>query len=212
MNIVSRRLSFCIVLAATFFAVGCTHSYRVPDVSLQNQGAEYAVDKKIDLAINLCLTEELNAAKWEKHSMGDTFVIPIGAQLAKNASDLSEILFKHVVVVNTPLPNGTRPADAVLTPRVVAIERSMGATAFGESIFTVVLEWKLEDAQGNPIWIDSIKGEGRANTGNVFTHKSNAEKQSEMLLKDLFGKSLQAIKTSPEISQFVKKKVTALKN
>ena len=164
------------------------------------------MEKKIDLVVNLCLTDEFRATKWEKHSMGDTFVIAIGDQLAKNASELSDILFKDVVVTNTPATGGTRRVDAIVTPRVVAIEKSMGATAFGESIFTVVLEWKLEDAQNNMIWIDSIKGEGRATTGNIFTHKSNAEEQVEMLLKDLFSKSFQAIRASPEISQFGTKK------
>jgi len=206
MAIVIRQLSICVVLAATLLTTGCTNIYRIPDVSLRNQGSEYSVDKKINLAVNLCLTDELKAAKWEKHIMGDTYIIPIGNQLAKNASELSDILFRDVVVTSTPVPVGTRHADAVLTPRVIAIERSYGATAFGESILTIVFEWKLEDSQSNPIWVDSIKGEGRLNVGNYFTHKGNAEEQVEMLLKDLFGKSFQAMKASPEIRQFVARK------
>lgn len=206
MAISMQRLSVYVITACAFLASGCSFNYRIPDVSLRSQCGEYVMEKKIDLVVNLCLTEEFRATKWEKHSMGDTFVIAIGDQLAKNASELSDILFKDVVVTNTPATGGTRRVDAIVTPRVAVIERSTGATAFGESIFTVVLEWKLEDAQNNMIWIDSIMGEGRAATGNVFTHKSNAEKQIEMLLKDLFSKSFQAIRASPEISQFAARK------
>ena len=202
MGISMQRLSVYVITAGAFLASGCSHNYSIPDVSLRNQGGEYVMEKKIDLVVNLCLTDEFRATKWEKHSMGDTFVIDIGDQLAKNVSELSDILFKDVVVTDTPSTGRARRVDAIITPRVVAMERTMGATAFGESIFTVVLEWKLEDDQNNMIWIDSIKGEGRAATGNIFTHKSNAEKQVEMLLKDLFSKSFQAIRASPEISQF----------
>jgi hypothetical protein len=203
MVITSRKFFAALVFATALFATGCTHVYTVPDVSLKSQGSDYIVDKKIDLAVNLCLSEELRAAKSENHALGDTFIIPIGEPLTKNTSELAEILFRDVVTTNAPVPAGTKKVDAILTPRVAAIERSMGAHAFGESILTVVLEWKLEDTRNNMIWIDSIKGEGRANTGNVFTANSNAKKQAEMLLKDLFGKSFQAMKTSPEISQFV---------
>jgi hypothetical protein len=207
MVIGSRHFVVVFVLVATLFATGCTHIYKVPDVSLKTQGSDYVIDKKIDLAVNLSVTEDFKATKWEKHMMGDTFIIPIGDQLVRNASELSGILFKDVMVDSAPVsPGSTRQVDATLTPRVVGIERALGAHAFAESIFTVVLEWKLEDAQNNVVWADSVKGEGRANTGNIFTHSSNAEKQTEMLLKDLFRKSFQAIRMSPEISQFAARK------
>ena len=55
-----RKVLPSVVLAAALMVTGCTHTYKIPDVSLRNQGGEYAVDKKIDLAVNLCLTEEFN--------------------------------------------------------------------------------------------------------------------------------------------------------
>lgn len=207
MVIVNRHFVIAFVLVATLLVTGCTHIYKVPDVSIKNQGSDYVMDKKIDLAVNLSVTEDFKSTKWEKHMMGDTIIIPIGDQLVRNASELSEILFKDVMVDSAPVsPVGTRQVDTTLTPRVVGIERTLGAHALAESIFTVVLEWKLEDAQSNVVWVDSVKGEGRANTGNIFTQSSNIEKQTEMLLKDLFRKSFQVIRMSPEISQFAARK------
>lgn len=186
-----------------FAAVSCTHNYNVPDVSLKDR---YVVENKIDLRTELRLAKELREAKWEKHAMGDTFRIPLGDQLAKNSVELASALFSRVITTNAEEPIATAGVDAVLTARVVLVERTVGATAFGESVLSVVLEWKLEDLSGNVIWIDSIKGEGRANSGNVFTHNANAEKQIQLLLEDLFTKSFEAIMSSPEIKQFVAKK------
>jgi|GEM_PF-3442365 len=185
-----------------FAVVSCTHNYKVPDVSLRDR---YIVENKIDLRTELRLTKELREAKWEKHSMGDTFRIPLGDQLAKNSVELASTLFSRVITTNEGEPIATAGTDAVLTPRVVLVERTLGATAFGESVLSVVLKWKLEDLSGNVVWIDSIEGEGRARSGNIFTHKANAEKQIQLLLEDLFRKSFEAIKSSPEVKQFVAK-------
>jgi hypothetical protein len=209
MAILIKKLSICVVLMVTFLVAGCASNtiYKVPDVSLKNQGREYIVDTKIDLAVNLWITGDLMSTQWQRISGdGKYFLIPIGNQLAKNSIEVSDLLFKDVVVVNTSSSKGTGQAQAILTPRVVEIERSLGGDAFSESIFIIVLEWKLEDNQGNTIWIDSIKGEGRAEIGNIYNHKKKAAEQIEILLKDLFSKSFQAMKASPEITRFVAKK------
>ncbi|MGA8140936.1 MAG: hypothetical protein WB948_09630 [Desulfobaccales bacterium] len=201
-----RRFQIYFVMAMAFFTWGCTTTFSVPNVTLQSKGSDYIADKKIDLVVNLCLTDALKDAKWEKHSMGDTWVIPIGEQLAKNARETSEIAFQRVLVSSSPVPAESKQVDVYLTPRVAVIERSVGTTGFGESIFTITMEWKMEDLNHNIIWADSITGQGKANTGNIFTYKGYAEKQMEMLLNDLFSKSLTAMRTSPEINNFASRK------
>ena len=200
-----RKVLPSVVLAAALMVTGCTHTYKIPDVSLRNQGGEYAIDKKIDLAVNLCLTEEFKGTRWEKRWMGETFVLPIGNQLVKNTTELAEILFGDVVLTCTPAARTDKQPEAILTPKVVAIERTFGLRTYYESVLTLTLQWKMEDLQKNPIWIDSIKGEGRGESHPIFNEDSNSEAQVGMALKELFGKSLQAIRTSPEIRQFVEK-------
>ena len=199
MNTALKQLSVLVFAIIVLLAAGCTRHISIPDVSLKNQGNKYAVDSKIDLAVNLCLTDEFKTTTLRIGGGGvDTFVFAIGDQLAKNASELSDILFRDVVITGTPVPGGTKQVDAILTPRVAMIERTYGITVFSESVFTIVIEWKMENTQHNIIWMNSIKGEGRAS-------QSKTETQMRMLLEELFGKSLQAMKTSPEISQFVNK-------
>jgi hypothetical protein len=192
--------------AVLLLAAGCTHVYTVPDVSLKAEGGQYVVDKKIDLAVDLCLTDDFKTTKWESHMQGDTFIIPIGQQLTKNVTELSDILFRDVAVTEAPGAPGKRPADVVLTPKVVAIERSNAAFKGGETVLTLVLQWKIEDVRNKLIWIDSIKAEGKTKAGSAFSMGSVAEKQAGLLLKDLCAKSLEAMRSSPEINQFAAKK------
>lgn len=192
-----------LAMTVVFLTSGCAtnFSYTIPDVSLQSQGGEFFIDKKWDLKVNLCLSDELRASKHGN-------AIQIGEQLSKNSKELSELLFESVEVTKTPIKGEGRQIDAILSPSISVIERSLGATALSESIFTIVMEWKLEDVDNNIIWVDSIKGEGRESTGNIFNHKSKMEKQIKKLLKDLFSKSFRSIKESPEIRQFAAQKDT----
>ena len=54
--------------------------------------------------------------------------------------------------------------------------------------------------------LGTIKGEGKENTGNVFTHKSNAKKQIEACITDLFQNSFETMSYSVEMTEFAKKK------
>lgn len=191
-----------------FLLVGCPgkFNYKAPGFSLRHQGTEYTINQKTDLSVNLCINADFRTAKWQKKILGSDFTIFLGDQLAKNASEMTDILFKNVIISRTPIPNAANRVDAILTPKIMAIERTMGATSLGESILLVVLEWRLEDTQGNIIWIDTIKGMGRAPTGNIYNHKRHTESQLRMLLKDLFHKSFQSAKKAVAIRQYVARK------
>lgn len=206
-----NHVEILLTVITTLLLSACTHIDNIPDISLRSPNSIYTVSNKVDLTVNLTLTEELKTVKWEKQvSGGGKFITPIGNQIAKNSAELSEILFKKVLITSSAMnsinPESTNAIEAFLTPRVVAIDKSVGATAFGEAIFTIALEWLLQDTQGNIIWVDTINGEGRSSSGNLFTAKSNSEEQIRMLLSDLFSKSFMAISTSPEISQFATRK------
>ena len=190
-----------VVLFSVLFA-GCTHVYKAP-VNLVKLDQQREI---IPLNVELRLSDELRNAKWEKHSMGDTFVIPLGDALTQNAESVTQHVFSEVAVNQGIKNEATSGVKAILTPKMVLAERTVGATAFGESILSVMLEWKMEDRNGNIIWIDTVKGEGKENSGNIFTYKSNARKQIEECVTDLFQNSFQALSSSVEIIEFAKKK------
>jgi hypothetical protein len=161
----------------------------------------YVGQEKIHLKVGVNITEELLKAKSEYHSMGDTWVIPIGNSIATNASVLARHIFDDVVVMsNGQLPPNESVA-AILTPKVAYINRTVGATSFGKSIVDMKLEWMLSDLKGNTIWVDTIDGQSSGSTG-----WSKSTKVLKKALEDLLLKSEQAISSAPAIQQFAQKK------
>lgn len=185
----------CLVLLVL---TACTHVYEVPTVPV----TEYPATEKVNLVVALRVSDELRTAKWEKHVMGDTFRIPLGETLSQNAEMIARRLFFKVIVTHTAEELANAKVNALLTPKMILAERTAGATAFGESIFTIMLEWTLQDTAGNIVWAETIKGEGHARTGNMFTHKRNAQKQINETIQDLFQRSFHALSASPEIRKF----------
>src|SRR5260221_2031191 len=107
---------------------GCTHMINPS----KQPFAAYPAHEKFPLKIALNITDELRAAKWEKHSMGDTWIIPIGNSIAQNAGVLARQSFIEVVDITNGRQSGNGPVDAMLTPKVAYITRTTGATSFGE--------------------------------------------------------------------------------
>src|SRR5690242_15520618 len=75
---------------------GCTHTYSPPKEPVKG----YATTSKIPLTIELCLSDELRAAKWERSHMGDTWVIPLGGALVQNSEVVAREIFSNIVVTN----------------------------------------------------------------------------------------------------------------
>jgi hypothetical protein len=198
MNNKTFSRTFILVSALSIFLVmGCTHMIPPP----KQPFTAYVGQEKIHLKVGLNITDELLKAKGETHSMGDTWVIPIGGSIATNATVLTRHTFDEVVVMsNGQLPPNETVA-AILTPKVAYVNRTMGATSFGESIVDIKVEWTLSDLNGNTIWVDTINGQSSASTG-----WTSPEKVLKRALEDLLLKSEQAISYSPAIREFAQKR------
>jgi hypothetical protein len=181
---------------ATFLVTGCTHMIRPP----KEPFTAYTGQEKIHLKVGVNLTDELLQAKGETHSMGDTWVIPIGGSIATNACVLARHTFDEVVnMSNSQLPPN-ETVTAILTPKVAYANRTMGATSFGKSIVDIKVEWTLSDLSGNTIWVDTIDGQSSGSTG-----WTSATKVLKRALEDLLTKSQQAISSAPAIRQYAQK-------
>ena len=197
MNNKTFSRTFILVSALSIFLVtGCTHMIPPP----KQPFTAYVGQEKIHLKVGLNITDELLKAKGETHSMGDTWVIPIGGSIATNATVLARHTFDEVVVMsNGQLPPNETVA-AILTPKVAYVNRTMGATSFGESIVDIKVEWTLIDLNGNTVWVDTINGQSSASTG-----WTSPEKVLKRALEDLLLKSEQAIFSAPAIREFAHK-------
>lgn len=196
-NASARVLSAFSVLGALLLS-GCTHNYDIPEtVYSQGGGVEL-----LPLSVDLRIDDAFSNTQWRQEMLGDVFILELGPALARNAENTAREAFSSVTVSNAETGSIADGMDAVLRPRVVLLERSIGATAFGEQVTTLALEWSLMDAGGELIWIETVRGEGRATSGNIFTHRANTREAMDLLLADLFSRSYQAIVSSSEVRQF----------
>ena len=180
-------------LLVTAFLTGCTHMINPPKQAFTG----YTARDKIALKVGLNITDELRKAKWEKHSMGDTWVIPIGKAIVQNAGGLARQTFSDVVDLNDGGSAQTGSVDAILTPKVAYVNRTQGATSFGKSIVAIKLEWNLTDPGGRSIWLETVSGESSGSTG-----WTDPEKILGKALEDVLKKSQEAIASAEAIRQF----------
>lgn len=184
--------TLCIVSFLALLFAGCTFDWDFPMASVN-----YPQENKIDLKVELRLSKELRNAKWER-TIGDTYIIRLGKVLSDNAEGLVRNLFSDVLVTDATQPSKTA-VDAIITPKMVSVERTRPMFIFQQQRTTIMIEWTVKDANGDLIWVDTITGEGKSPMG---LKKKNTENQVKAAVKQLFQKSFQAISQSLEIRKF----------
>lgn len=189
-----QRWTSCIsMVSIAGFLAGCTSVIEPP----KKPFTDYAPQKKIDLTVGVRITEDLKKAKWEK----EPWEIPIGIWVAPNAKRLAEHVFARVVDVDGTVPASGSGVDAILTPRVAFINRTLGATSVGDSLVAVKVEWDLRTLSGQPIWIETTSGEASGSTGWTYP-----ETILEKALSQLQKNTQVAINSSQSIARFASRK------
>ncbi len=186
---ISKLSAILIILILLF---GCTHMQVQP---LHTIG-DYQTPSKYDLKTELYLTEELRNAKYERSAAGDTWIIPLGENLTHNSEVLVRSLFSDVSVTNGEVGQQHKEVDIIITPRLVSVDQSVGVWKWSDNTLTISLEWSINDVNGNSLWIDTVKGNGKNEGGNVFTHTTRTEERVKMALEDLFKRSYEAFSSS----------------
>ncbi len=201
-----------VMIAILFFLTaltGCSSKVQIPDVSLLNQPDRYAADGKMDLNVGLALGglyDDFRANKWEKKMADEKNRTALGEQLAKNAAELSCLLFNPVSAAKDPGLVDQSRQGLFLTPTIVAIETAVPSIRGDELKVMLAMEWKLEDRDKNLLWIDTVKGKANSLADGDF----KLEDFNGSLLNDLFSKSFQALKSSPEIRKYAAQNRSAI--
>lgn len=184
------------VLCLVVGSAACTNTYNFPLESISTHPKQ----EKINLNVELILSEELRNAQFNGRVVFDTVVIPLGEAFTQNAEKVTRELFAGVVVSNRE--NGSAPTgvDAVLIPKMQLAAATLRQGRKGEQVITVMFEWRLKDLDGATIWVKTIRGDGTSE-GHFFQRKVE-EKRVRGLNQDLFQKSFEAISSSPEIRNF----------
>ncbi len=157
--------------------------------------------EKINLKVELRLSEDLRNAKWEMRQGRHILTMPLGENLAANADLLARAAFTEVSVSkNAAGPSGGQ-VDATLVPKMISSARVPQNARHPEYKMAVILEWALKDKANQLIWIDTITGEGKISDLGENAEENTA-KLTEALVRDLFIKSYEAISSSPEIRAY----------
>jgi hypothetical protein len=179
-----------------FTAVGCVLHHPVKTVD------KYPASERINMKVALVLTHELRNAEWQ--NVGTGYILPFGEHLAQNSEVLTRALFSEVAV-HKELPEPTaEDFTAVLIPRMVFVEQSLGIWKWNPSTFTMALEWTLKDQRGTIVWVDTVKGTGSTETGNAFTGRERM--RAGFVIEDVFLKSFDAIRQAQAIRDFAQKR------
>jgi hypothetical protein len=185
-----RRIA---VLALGLLA-GCTSSY-----TFSFAPVEYPPTDRVPLRIDLRLTDDLGAAKYERGP--ESF--SVGEALCQNAEPVARPVFEEVRVTRGPAAGPAAPVEASLTPRVLRIDRNEPMWATSEQTTTASLEWTLVAVpSGRTIWVNSFTGAGKSAKAPGMSRQEGARQQGSALLKDLFGQIHTALISSPEIRAF----------
>ena len=159
--------------------------------------ASYASREKIHLKVAVSTTDELRNFQWKSVSIGPVF--------AESAPILVQQTFSDFVLINSS-SSPANDADAILIPKIVNAAETVGANGSGNSIISLKLEWTLNDAAGNIIWVDTFTGEGKGAAGSIYRAD---------LLKDAYQQVLKrsqtAIWSSRVIREFAVKKYSDVK-
>jgi hypothetical protein len=197
-----KRWSFASLVGWMFLtAAGCVLHHPVKTVD------KYPASERINMKVALVLTEELRNAEWE--NVGTGYILPFGEHLAQNSEVLTRTLFSEVVV-HKELP-GPAAEDfaAVLIPRMMFVEQSLGIWKWNASTITMALEWTLTDQQGTIVWVDTVKGTGSTETGNAFTGRDRMRERAGLVIEDVFRKSFDAISQAQAIRDFAQKRASS---
>ena len=192
-----RSIFFFLILVGTSCLTnGCTVTYNVPIESV-----DFPKINKIDMAVELYLSEELCNSKWEKKKFGDHYILPIGSSLCINSEAVAKALFSKVQTVRNKKIGSSIDADAVLIPNLSVIERDRPSTIFSDQTTTILFTWALNDTKGDPIWLTTIRGEGKGPMGHPLSKDAGRE-QIEMVLNDVFQQSFDEMSASHLIREF----------
>ena len=184
-----NSLILFLMLVLLLLCTGCgTYVLKNPKAPF----AAYADAEKINLKVGLNITDDLRKPEFKKHNLA----IRPGDYLAQNCEILARHVFRQVVNQSSGGAD-LNALDAVLTPKLVYVNRTQGATSFGESITSIKLEWNLTDPAGKLIWLETITGEGRGSTGF-----SDPEKMLRKALEECLLKSQRAIASAEPIRSF----------
>jgi len=181
-----------ILLLFVVINLGCTSTYRIPDVVANNYPDSFVYDAKVGIAI----TQDFKDSKYVQTTGGTEETIYFGSTLVKNTKYMLGRVFKVAQTYSSA--NNRTDFDLIATPKMVWFNHIMDS----EIVATIAVEWEFTDKNNNLVWVETIIGEGHS-PHSPF--KSTVDRRYAMMINDLYTKSYLTISNSPEINNYFSK-------
>jgi hypothetical protein len=140
-------------------------------------------------AVVLYIAPEISDRKWSKASplfrpifLLDDNLNDVGHTLQLRLSSLVNSVSPGATVVTSPEPNSG--AKFYVVPTIKRLDQISGMFAWDDLSYVIELEWRVTDANGAVVLLDTVKGEAKGKFGTSFTAATNARRiEGEMLDK-----------------------------
>jgi hypothetical protein len=141
--------------------------------------------------VAIVVTQELKDARWNREwgefITGGKQVNDLADAITGQAQAmLATMGYDSKVVSSMDKLDG---AKFYLTPIVTQNQQTSAVFALSRVTDTIVLQWRIADAGGGTLLLDTVTGVGESAEGNVFTASSEAKLRFHRVMDDLFGKS-----------------------
>jgi len=186
------------LLVLTLLAQSCAMTRTIDDLDPFEPAAGFPHAAAVELVLAPGLAETVVRVE-----LADTFVAHLGPTLVVDAEATIRAAFAQVSLPTPEEKRGAAGKHGTLTLRFVGSATDASLGAFSDATTTIDIEWTLEGRSGDLVWVGTIRGTGVAASGNAFNARSKAEKRFQLALDDVFAKSLETLRTAPEIRAWV---------
>ncbi len=181
-----------VTLMCALSSFGCMQVYKT---SVEPYDG-YAASERVPVSVYVAYAPGFTDAKWQYSSIGPVLVI--GPVLKENTARLAKATFAQMA-------SDRATAQGVLTAKVVGVEQSIPNIGFQPCEMVISMEWELTDRSGKVIWVRTVQGRGIEDWRTNLTVESDTNKRAKRAMDDLFKKTYDEIKSSPEIHRWAAK-------
>lgn len=177
-----------------YFLSGCAQEVLVAKPT----NLSFLPSNQYEITVALLKSQELMKSKWkDENPIGSEINhYELGNALFENSNRLLTKMFNGVEIVNQPSAN-KRTVDLIFIPKMVSVEQNRPLWIWQDTTINLAFEWTVKSKTLKTIWVDTVIGEATTKLSDP------AEERVDLLMKDIYTKSYEAIIASPEIRKYV---------
>jgi hypothetical protein len=150
-------------------------------------------------SVVLYIDPEITKRKWSNAPMlfrpiflADENLNDVGQNVHQRLSALVTSLSPGATVVDSPQPGSG--ARLYIVPTVKRLDQISGMFAWDDLSYVIELEWRVTDASGAVVLLETVKGEAKGKFGTSFTAAANAQRYEDEMFDQAMANSKALLK------------------